>query len=400
MPAAIARPRPSTERAGWLRLALFTDTFAPQVNGVTRTLDRLVAAVEARGGAVRVETTSAPGACDDARVSRWPSMPFWAYPQLRIAAPAPRQVLDRLGDWRPTLVHATTPFGVGLAGRAVARRLGVPFVTSFHTAYASYLRHYRLGALGAIAWPYQRWFHNSGARTYAPSRAVRMELVRRGIHEVGAWSRGVDLDRFGPRYRRLGLRAAVGAADDEFLVAYVGRLAPEKSVEIAIGAVRHLSSRYPGCVRLVVAGDGPHERRFRAMAPEGSRFAGMLDAERLAEFYASADALIFPSTTETFGNVLLEAMASGLPVVAPDRGATLEFANERSALLFSAGDAASAAHQLERLLLDRTLREQKRNASLRTAAGHSWDVVWDRLFQDYLEVVTSAESRPRLVERI
>lgn len=374
--------------ASWLRLAVFTDTFSPQVNGVSRTLERLVAAMEQRGGEVRIETPAAPASLADPRVVRWASVPFfWAYPQLRIAAPRPSRVRQGLAAWRPTLVHATTPFGVGLAGRAAARALRVPLVTSFHTAYSAYLRYYRLSGLNRVAWPYQRWFHNSGVRTFAPSRAVRLELEGHGIHAVREWSRGVDLQRFSPRHRRVALRAAFGASDSDFVVAYVGRLAPEKGVEVAIAAVRILMERHPGRVRLAIAGDGPHERRCRALAPQGSWFAGMLSPDRLASFYASADALIFPSTTETFGNVLLEAMASGLPVVAPDAGATLEIADARSALLFPGGDAFAAADRLERLLCDHALRASKRDASLAVASARSWDLVWDRLLADYREVV-------------
>src|SRR5690606_34165281 len=129
---------------------------------------RLVQAVEARGGAVRVETVEDPQAVRDPRVLRWPSRPFWAYPQLRMAAPLRAAVAEGLARWRPTLIHATTPFGVGLAGRSAARSLGVPLVTSYHTSFTAYLRHYGLSALDAVAWPYLRWFHNSGRRTFAP----------------------------------------------------------------------------------------------------------------------------------------------------------------------------------------------------------------------------------------
>lgn len=374
---------PARESAAGLRLAIVTDTWAPQVNGVSRTLERLAAEVERRGGAVRVETVDDPLAAPDARVTRWPSLPFWAYPQLRMAAPLRARLLDGLAEWRPTLVHVATPFGVGLAGRAAALALRVPLVSSYHTAFSQYLAHYGLTALDAVAWPYLRWFHNGGRATFAPSRLIADELTGHGFRNVRLWSRGVDPLRFHPRFRSAEMRRAMGAEGAELVVAYVGRLAPEKGVHLAIAAMRQVRTRHGARVRFAVAGDGPDAARCRAEAPAGTWFAGPLSGERLSAFYASADAFVFPSTTETFGNVVLEAMASGVPVVAPDLGATLELAHEATALTFRAGDADSLAARVEALLADRSLREAKRAAGLAVAAARSWDAVWDGLLRDY-----------------
>lgn len=367
-----------------LRLAIFTDTFAPQVNGVARTLERLVGAVEARGGAVRVETVGDPAAAPDPGVRRWPSAPFWAYPQLRLAAPLRSAVTQGLARWRPTLIHAATPFGVGLAGRAAARALGVPLVTSYHTSFTEYLRHYGLGALDAVAWPYLRWFHNSGRRTFAPSRLVADELRMQGFDGVRVWGRGVDPARFHPRFRSPAMRRAMGAQEDELVVAYVGRLAPEKGVHLALEAMRALHRTHGGAMRFALAGDGPDDARCRAAAPEGTWFAGALHGEDLSRFYASADLFVFPSTTETFGNVVLEAMASGVPVIAPDRGATLELADATTAQLFRGGDAASLGAAIGALAAEPTRRAHLRAAGLCVAAARSWEAVWDGLLAEYL----------------
>lgn len=376
------------------RVAIFTDTFSPQINGVSRTLERLVNAIESRGGDVRVETVEVPGSAEDSRVRRWPSIPFWAYPQLRMAAPATARVIEQLREWRPTLVHATTPFGVGLAGRAAAIELDVPLVTSYHTSFAAYLKHYHLTALDAIAWPYLRWFHNSGELTLAPSQMVARELAGQDFTNVRVWSRGVDLHRFNPSCRSDELRREAGAGPDDFVVAYVGRLAPEKGIHVAIDAMHQVMARRGMKVRFMIAGDGPDEEKCRVRAPDGTWFAGMLSGERLSTFYASADALLFPSTTETFGNVVLEALASGVPVIAPDTGATLELADDKTALTFRAGDSSSLAAQVERLILDRTLGVDRRRAGLEVAAARSWDSVWERLIADYSDASgVSAEVR-------
>jgi glycosyltransferase involved in cell wall biosynthesis len=369
-----------------LRLAIFTDTYAPQVNGVARTLERLVQAVEARGGAVRVETVVDPESAEDTRVVRWPSRPFWAYPQLRMAAPRRAAVLAGLTQWRPTLIHAATPFGVGLSGRSAARSLGVPLVTSYHTSFSEYLRHYGLTALDTVAWPYLRWFHNSGRRTYAPSRLVASQLEAQGFDGVRIWSRGVDPLRFHPRFRSREMRSAMGARGDELVVAYVGRLAPEKGVHTALEAMRAVMAEHGARVRFAIAGDGPDEARCRALAPEGTWFAGSLRGRVLSEFYASADLFVFPSTTETFGNVVLEAMASGVPVVAPDVGATLEMAHNATAALFRGGSVGSLGATIDALLHDHARRAELRAAGLAEAAARSWDAVWDGLIADYRAV--------------
>lgn len=375
-----------------LRLAIISDTYAPQLNGVARTLERLVQAVEARGGAVCVETVEDPGAVADPRVGRWTSVPFWAYPQLRIALPRKPELMERLSRFSPTLVHIATPFGLGLAGRGAARALGVPLVTSYHTSFSEYLRHYNLQALDAVAWPYLRWFHNSGARTFAPSRMVAEQLEAQDFTHVHVWGRGADPKRFHPRFRSTEMRARMGAQGDDLVVAYVGRLAPEKGVHVALDAFRRVQAAMGSAVRFAVAGDGPDESRCRALAPAGTHFAGALRGDALSAFYASADLFVFPSTTETFGNVVLEAMASGLPVVAPDVGATLELANAETAALFRGGDAGSLAGAVLAMAADPVRRAQCRGAGLAVAAERTWDAVWDGLLAEYAQVARDGHA--------
>ncbi|MBI1808725.1 MAG: glycosyltransferase family 1 protein, partial [Gemmatimonadetes bacterium] len=300
-----APARGTTVGARGLRLAIFSDTYPPQVNGVSRTLERLVGAVEARGGEAMVVTVSDPAARPDPRVERWPSIPFWAYPQLQMAAPRRTSALDLLERWRPTLVHSATEFGIGLSGLFAARERRVPFVSSYHTHFTAYLRHYNLSALDAIGWPFLRWFHNAGLRTFAPSEIVRAELEANGFRNTRVWSRGVDHTRFHPAFRSPEMRARCGADDDTVLVAYVGRLAPEKGIDVALEGMRQVMARYGKRVAFALAGDGPAEARCRATAPEGTYFAGRLDGRDLSAFYASADVFVFPSITETFGNVVL-----------------------------------------------------------------------------------------------
>ncbi len=218
-----------------------------------------MAAVRERGGAVRVYTTTDPDTPDGSGLTgdtwRRPSVPFWAYPHLRIAAPVLGDAYRDLRAWRPTIVHAATPFGMGLAGRACARALRVPLVSSYHTSFNEYAKFYRLGALSGPGWTFIRWFHNSGVRTFVPTHAVLNELAQLRFERLAVWGRGVDGVRFSPGFRSRAVRAALGAGDDTIVVAYVGRLAAEKGLDVALGAIREVSSPR---ILFAFAGDGPY----------------------------------------------------------------------------------------------------------------------------------------------
>ncbi|MEI6740115.1 MAG: glycosyltransferase family 1 protein [Gemmatimonadaceae bacterium] len=392
MPVRRAPHAPERGDASDLRVALCTDTYTPQVNGVALTLERLVRAIEARGGAVHVETVDVPGAPRSEQLQRAASIPFWAYPQLRIAAP-PRGVARRLAHFAPTLVHAATPFVVGIAGRRVAAQRAVPMVSSFHTSFVSYLPHYGLGALDRVAWPFLRWFHNSGCRTFAPSGIIAEQLRQQRFERVRVWGRGVDLQQFAPHHRSVALRSSLGLAPEDCLITYVGRLAPEKDLPTLLRAVHRLQASMPTRVHLAIAGDGPAEAALRAMAPEGTRFMGALRGAALSAFFASGDIFAFPSATETFGNVVLEAMASGVAVVAPNVGATTELAHPLTARTFAPGDDAALATELQALIASPAERARLQRAGLVEAALRSWDAVWDGLIADYREACGSAVGR-------
>lgn len=382
-----------TEGAAGLRLAIFTDTYPPQVNGVARTLERLAQAIEKRGGAVRVVTVADPEAEDRPSVERWPSIPFWAYPQLRIAAPSRTKALDAIADWKPTLVHATTEFGVGLAGVFAAREAGVPLVTSYHTHFKAYLEFYKMSFMDPIAWPYIRWFHNMGVRTFAPSAIVARELADIGFDNMRVWSRGVDGDRFSPSFRTDAMRTRLGVVRaDQVLVVYVGRLAREKGMHVLLKALHQVRERCGDRVVFALVGDGPAESESRAGAPEGTVFTGKLTGRELSEAYAAADLFAFPSITETFGNVVLEAMASGVAVIAPDIGATTEYATRDTAVQFSANDPSSLADEIVRLADDPALRAKVAAAGLATATARTWDSIFDGLVRDYREAVAVSQT--------
>jgi glycosyltransferase involved in cell wall biosynthesis len=377
-----------------MRIAVVSDTYPPQVNGVARTLARTADAMRARGHDVLVLTTSDPGASEDASVHRFPSRAFWLYPQLQISRPGWRAVARVLKEWKPDLMHVATPFGVGLAGRAAARRLGIPLVSSYHTSFSQYAAYYGLRALAAPGWAFLRWFHNGTSLTLCPTQAIRDELIAHRFLNVGLWTRGIDTKLFNPEWRSDSLRASWGAGDDTTVIAYVGRLAAEKGLDVALSAMQTIIAERNDVV-FVIAGDGPYAAQCRQNAPKHTVFTGQITGRTLSETYASSDVFLFPSTTETFGNVALEAMASGLVVVGADVPQTREVVPTECGLFFPAGDAKALANALRTLLRERDETKARRVAAVVASATRSWDAVFDQLESDYVAAAARGTATTR-----
>ena len=278
-PAAASKP---------LRILLFTDAWSPQVNGVVRTWQTVVGALRTEGHLVRVVH---PGA--------FLTFPCPTYPDIRLA-PFPGAHVRKVAlEFEPDAVHIATEGPIGLAARRLCLQRGWPFTTSFHTRFPEYLRAC-LPVPEELTYRALRWFHRPAARVLAPTETVRRELLVHGVSRAVTWSRGVDTELFHP-----GRRSTLGLAAPVHL--YVGRLAVEKNVEA------FLALDLPGSK--VIAGDGPARAELERAHPE-AHFLGALHGEELARVYASADVFVFPSRTDTFGLVLLEALASGVPVAA------------------------------------------------------------------------------------
>lgn len=381
-----------------MRLALFTDTFAPQMNGVARTLGRLTAHLERRGiehlvfAPASPEEAAAPPPAPEApplSLRPSPSVPFLLYPECRLALPNLLSIRQQLDRFRPDLLHLATPFNIGLCGLRYARRRGLPHAASYHTHFDRYLAYYGMAKAVPLYWRYIRWFHRSCGATFAPSRETLLALYRQGVGGLRLWTRGVDSELFHPAKRRAALvRERFGIAPDERILLYVGRIAPEKDVATLAELLRRLPASREGRARWLIVGDGPALPELRAAAPDNAIFAGYREGEVLAELYASADLFVFPSSTETFGNVALEAMASGLPVIGADAGGIRESVrHEATGLLCPPGDAAAFASAIERLTaapeLARRMGEQGRSH----AVTRSWVSIFDELLEQYGEVI-------------
>jgi glycosyltransferase involved in cell wall biosynthesis len=371
-----------------MRIAIFSETYWPMVSGVATTLRRLVDAMHARGHDMRVYSASyalPEGMSDRPEVHRSPSKPFFISPQIQWAFPRPGEILADLSRFQPDVVHLATEFAMGYPGLRAARALELPIVASAHTDYERYAGRYGkwLETMAQPGWIYLRWFYGHAQKVLCPSRVYEAHLHRRGVRHTGIWSRGVDAEEFSPRWRSDAWRAQFGAGPDDPLVAYVGRVAPEKNLPLLLEAWQRLAP-VRGNAQLVIVGEGIMEDTLRRHRIPGVHLVGFLHGPDLSRAYASSDIFAFPSTTETFGNVLLEAMASGSAPVVAEAGGVLDFtAHEQNALFTRPDDVVSFADQLGRLLRDAPLRRELARNARRTAELRDWGSIYDQLEHDY-----------------
>jgi glycosyltransferase involved in cell wall biosynthesis len=298
------------------------------------------------------------------------------YQGLRMGLPAGRALAHAWQRWHPDLVHVVTEGPLGWSALEQARRMGLPATTDFHTNFHSYSTHYGVGFLKHVIGGYLRGFHNRAVCTFVPTRQLRAQLLGEGYRELEVVARGVDTRLFNPARRSPLLRRQWGVEDGDPVVAYVGRIAPEKNLPLVLSAFAAMREREPRA-RLVLVGDGPARGQMQRLHPEHV-FAGMRTHEDLACHYASADLFLFPSLTETFGNVTVEAMASSLAVVAFDYAAAREhIAQGENGVLAPFGDAGAFERAAVRLIADAArIRNLGRNARA-TAERIDWDQVND-----------------------
>ena len=310
-----------------LHVTLITETFPPEINGVANTLGRLYDGLRDRGhrvDLVRPRQATDPRQPGDEHVLLCRGWPLPGYPGLQWGQVSMHKLLRRWKRHRPDVLYIATEGPLGLSALRAARRLGISVVSGFHTNFQQYTQQYGLGLLSRGLTHYLRWFHNRTAVTLVPSLSQRLELERRHFERVSLLSRGVDSQLFHPIKRSAALREAWGLADDDIAVIHVGRLAPEKNLGLLKRSFETLRGAFPERrLRLVVIGDGPQRAALEQELPEAI-FCGTQRGEALASHYASGDVFVFPSLTETFGNVVLEALASGLGVVAYDQAAAAQ----------------------------------------------------------------------------
>lgn len=362
-----------------LHITLVSETFPPEINGVANTLGRLSEGLRQRGHRVELvrprQRDDAPGQTDtDQLLCR--GWPLPGYPGLQWGQVSMHKLLRRWRRDRPDVLYIATEGPLGLSALRAARRLGIAVVSGFHTNFQQYSSQYGLGLLARALTHYLRWFHHRTHSTLVPSPSQCQALERRGFERLALLSRGVDSCLFNPARRNAALREQWGLGNDDIALLYVGRLAAEKNLGMLGRSLKVLQEKYPQRrMRLVIVGDGPQWATLQEQLPDAV-FCGPQRGAALADHYACGDIFLFPSLTETFGNVVLEALASGLGVVAYDEaGAAQHIRHGHNGALAMPGDAEGFIDAACWLLEDReTLRRVRLNAR-QHASRQGWQAI-------------------------
>jgi len=375
----VRNPSP-TPRPLWIEVV--TDTFVPDVNGVSFSLGRLCNGLRERGHRVRIIRSGKAASEHETTVFSWPLPGYW---EIKVGQPMPGEFLKRWQMERPDAVYVAIETPLGYTAASIALKLGIPVIGGFHTNFREYLQKYGADWIGEKVWGYQKWFHERLARTLVPSPDAKEKLAGAGFTKVDVLGRGVDTSLFQPSRRSEALRHELGVKDGAPLAIVVGRVSTEKNIGLAIRAFGRMREACPDLVCMVV-GDGPARAKLERAHPEVN-FCGYKFGEQLAACYASADMMLFPSETETFGNVLLEGMASGTATLAYDYAAAgWHGVHGKNLLKVEKGDEAAFLDAAVRLL-DPSVRSMLGAGALETTAALGWPSVVERLEGIFLEVI-------------
>lgn len=372
-----------------MRYAIVTETYPPEVNGVALTVQGLELGLRARGHDVSVvrprQADERDGAPHELLVR---GAPLPRYPGLRIGLPATARLLARWRATRPEAIYVATEGPLGWSALRAAKRLGIPVATGFHTRFDQYMRDYGVAFLAGVARGWMRRFHNGADATLVPTRELAEFLRHHHFSNVVRLPRAVDTGRFNPDCRDDALRAQWGAGRSTLVAIYVGRIAPEKNLELAVRAFRALQAQRPEA-RFVWVGDGPSRAKLQQDNPDFV-FCGIQRGEDLARHFASGDLFLFPSRSETFGNVTLEAMASGVPLVAFDYGAAHEHLRDGvHGAAVASDDEAGFVTATARIAGDERTRQAMARAVREAISGlHPEQVAAD--FDDVLQSLIAA----------
>ena len=368
-----------------MRIALFTETFLPKVDGIVTRLRHTIEHLERNGD--RVLVVAPDGGLTEykgAKIHGVPGMPLPLYPELKLALP-PLGTRNAIEEFQPDLIHVVNPAFLGVGGIYYAKTMNIPLVASYHTHLPQYLHHYGLGALEGLLWELLKAAHNKARLNLCTSSAMVNELDNHGIERVDLWQRGVDTEMFQPHLASAQMRSRLSQGNpDDPLLLYVGRVSAEKQID----QIKPVLEAIPQA-RLAIVGDGPNRDALEAyFAGTKTNFVGYLQGLELASAFASADAFVFPSRTETLGLVLLEAMAAGCPVVAARSGGIPDIVTDGvNGYLFEPDDPDGAITATQSLLEATKAREELRRNARKEAEQWGWAAATQQLRGYYRSVL-------------
>ncbi|MEK3735353.1 MULTISPECIES: glycosyltransferase family 4 protein [Paenibacillus] len=377
-----------------MRIAIFSDTYAPEVNGVARTLKRYTNYLDTKGIAYRLFVPEGRTPVPKVpHIERFMSIPFLLYPDCRLAIPNPIHIRQTLDEFKPTLIHVATPFNLGLFGLHYGKKHQIPMVASYHTHFDDYLAYYHATFLTKWIWKYLQWFHQPFDRVYVPSESTREKLLSRNFHpSIDIWGRGVNHHFYSPAKQSRSVREIYNIKEKNILL-YVGRVAPEKDVHIVLETFHALPEHVKQETHLLIVGNGPLFQTLSAKEHPQITWTGFLEGEALSKVYASADLFLFPSPTETFGNVVLEAQSSGLPVIGAKAGGVQHLVTHGvNGFLCEAKHTESFANYTSLLLEQESLRRTFAEKSRAFALTLSWNEIFDKLINSFLQIANRKQE--------
>ncbi|GFM73438.1 glycoside hydrolase [Pseudomonas cichorii] len=381
-----------------LHVTLITETFTPEINGVANTLGRLCDGLRLRGHRVELirprQGEEAGFAADDLMLCR--GWPIPGYPGLQWGQSSMHKLLRRWQRRRPDVLYIATEGPLGLSALRAARRLGIAVISGFHTNFPQYTQQYGMGFITRLLTHYLRWFHNRSRMTLVPSISQKVELERRGFERIELLSRGVDSQLFHPSRRSQALRESWGLQVGDTAILHVGRLAPEKNLGLLKTCFEALKESYPRRnLKLIVVGDGPQRAALEQQIPDAI-FCGTQRGEMLAAHYASGDLFLFPSLTETFGNVVLEALASGLGVVAYDEAAAGQHIRHgHNGALAMPGDEEAFIDAAHWLVEDSEALRRVRLNARKHASRQGWTAIIDQFEQQLFSACPANDAQTK-----
>ena len=381
---------PGLSTSNKVKIAFFTETFLPKVDGIVTRLTKTVKhLIEAGDEVVVFCPEGCPSHYMGAKIVGVPAMPLPLYPELKLGLPGPA-VSDALESFQPDLIHVVNPAVLGLGGIWLAKTNNIPLIASYHTHLPKYLEHYGMGMLEPLLWELLKAAHNQAVLNLCTSTAMVTELSEKGIQHTALWQRGVDTEAFQPELRNDKMRRRLlgNFSDEGALLIYVGRLSAEKQIE----RIKPVLQALPH-TRLALVGDGPYRQQLEKIFENtATNFVGYLAGEELASAYASGDAFLFPSSTETLGLVLLEAMAAGCPVIGANRGGIPDIISDgKNGCLFDPDGVNEGSESLikatEKILTNDLEHQSMRKAAREEAERWNWASATNQLRGYYQQVI-------------